>query len=100
MPELTSILTFSRLKCKRAPTDYLNSSFKLSCRDCSFKIGLRTNNLDVQRTVSHFMNRRDSLLFMHGQEHVDHCLGAPSIISSFESKRELLLSFPMECFAV
>lgn len=53
--------TYANVKDKRKLSDIVNASFKIKCSYCSFVCECKTNNLDVSRTASHYLNNKFSI---------------------------------------
>lgn len=56
---------FARLKDEVPLTCIKFAVFTIGCKNCSFSEVLKTESLDVQRTIGHFFNRHDSPVAEH-----------------------------------
>lgn len=63
---------YANVKDKRMSSGIMNASFKIRCSYCSFVWGCKTNNLDVGRTASHYLNNEFSLPHRHAVENESH----------------------------
>lgn len=88
---------FSNTKNKKMESDYIHSSFKVKCKNCSFSIKLKTRCLDIKRTLSHHVKNEGSILNEHLKDYPGHSFKGPFDVTSYANKRGLDLSCPYEC---
>lgn len=80
---------FSKIKDKRPLNTQKNSLFRIHCKNCTFKCGLISTNVDMVRTLYRLMRTRGSKIYEHQLEFPSHEINdEPELLFVFKNSKD------------